>query len=87
MTRLMLRKFTGKSANNPIVAHRVARKLRGAQRRAQCILVDCEGVDVAEEFLTVLLEAAVAGKVKFCGLPIDRQVNSMLDAKQVGDQK
>lgn len=78
MKRLILLRHTGANATNLVIAERLARKLRGALRQGECVLVDCEDVEPTQEFLDVLLKDAQPEKVKFCGLPIMRQVTLAL---------
>ncbi len=80
MIRIILLQFTGASAINLKIARRLALKVSGAQRIGHCVLIDCEDVEVSEEFLQVLVSVARADRTKFCGLPIVQQhlVGSLL---------
>ena len=73
MINILLLQITGASAINLKVARRLARKVSGAQRIGHCVLIDCEDVEVSEEFLQILVSVACADKTKFCGLPILQQ--------------
>jgi len=73
MRRILLYKYTGRRADNLTIARRLLRRLRGAQQTGECILVDCEDVEVTQEFLQVLRSESRFEKIRFCGLPIPDQ--------------
>ena len=73
MIRIILLQHIGASAINLKIARRLARKISGAQSIGHCVLIDCEDVEVSEEFLHVLISIARADRTKFCGLPILQQ--------------
>lgn len=70
MRRIILYKYTSRRADNLTIARRLVRRLRGAQQTGECILVDCEDVEVTQEFLQVLRAESRFEKIRFCGLPI-----------------
>jgi hypothetical protein len=74
MKWLVLYRYTGSKASNLRIAQRVARKIQGAQRSGQCILIDCENVTVSSEFLRILVEGTRPEKARFAGLPIPDQL-------------
>jgi hypothetical protein len=73
MRRVILLEHTGGGAQNLKVAARIVRKIEGAQRQGECLLVDCENVEVSPEFLALLVAAAQPDKIRFCGLPLLQQ--------------
>ena len=73
MRRILLLRYTGLQARNPKLAHRIARKVRGAQDQGVCVVLDCEDVEISEEFLQILVSAVRTDKTKLCGLPIAQQ--------------
>jgi len=73
MRRILLLRYAGRKAENLKLAQRIARKMRGAQDQGTCVVIDCEDVDVSEEFLKILVSAARTDKTRFCGLPIVQQ--------------
>jgi hypothetical protein len=73
MTRVTLRQFVGKSENKLKIARRIAKEVQGTQRVGRCVLIDCEGVDLDEEFLVALVSVAQPDKIRFCGLPLKQQ--------------
>jgi hypothetical protein len=73
MRWLNLRRYTGAKATNLEVARRIVRKIQGAQRRRECLMINCEDVEVSSEFLALLVVAARTDKIRFCGLPRDQQ--------------
>ena len=76
MKRVVLFDYTGDKANDLKIARRLARKLLGAQRAGECILFDCENVEVSPEVLEILRKESYPDKIRFCGLPIPDQDGS-----------
>jgi hypothetical protein len=73
MTRVTLRQFVGKSGKTLKIARLIAKKIQGTQRLGRCVLIDCEEVDLDEEFLAALVSVALPDKIRFCGLPLKQQ--------------
>jgi len=71
--RLLLVNYTGATAANLAIAQRIVRKIHGARRQRECLLIDCEEVEVSQDFLKVLVSAAHPEKIRFCGLPLIQQ--------------
>jgi hypothetical protein len=69
MRRILLSHYSGPIADDLAVARRLARKLHGAHRQGECVLLDCDQVLVSKSFLEVLVNEARRDKVRFCGLP------------------
>lgn len=78
MKRMIVFNYTGAEATNLAIAKRLARKIRGAQRNGECVLVDCDECEISLDFLNVLLKGAKPDKTKFCGLAIMLQVELAL---------
>jgi len=68
MRRVVVKHFTGSMADNPAVARRLARKIRGSIAQRQCLLLDFEGTIATSEVLEALVEVASPSMVRFCGL-------------------
>ena len=73
MRRLILKRLTGANACHLGVARKIVRRIVGAQNQNECLLIDCEGVEVSPQFLFALLAVASEEKVRFCGLPPNQQ--------------
>jgi hypothetical protein len=74
MKRITLREHIGsRHARSLTVAARIAQEIEETQRQGECLLIDCEGIDVEPQFLAVLLAAAKSDKICFCGLPQELQ--------------
>jgi len=71
--RLILLNYTGATAENLVAAERIVRKIHGARREKECLLIDCEDVEVSDSFLMILISAAHPDKIRFCGLPLLQQ--------------
>lgn len=84
MRRLEIIRYTGTRANNLKIAARLSRKLLEAIRHGECLLLDFEGVEPTQDFLDALLKHARGydEKVKFCGLPIMRQITMALKSQE-----
>jgi hypothetical protein len=72
--RIIVLHYTGSEATSLKIATRISRKMLGAQFQGICVLVDFEDVlEISPQFLTVLVSSGLAGKARFCGLPILQQ--------------
>jgi len=80
--RLLLKNYTGATAENLATAQRIIRKIQGARRQKECLLIDCDEVEVSREFLATLLSAAHPKRVRFCGLPLLQQQIVKLQEKR-----
>lgn len=74
MKWLVLYRYTGTDGSKLKTARRIARKIQGAQRSGQCIVVDCSDVTLVPDFLRIMAEGTNPEKVKFAGLPIRDQL-------------
>jgi hypothetical protein len=73
MRRLIVLRYTGHKAENLKSVLRVARKIRRAVDMNQCVLVDCEDVEMTLPALELLAAEAHPERVKFCGLSLADQ--------------
>jgi len=82
MKRITLLHYTGARARNLKVARRIARKIVGALRNGECLLIDCEDTEVSADFLKELTVVAHPEKIRFCGLPQPQQQALPFDERQ-----
>ena len=84
MRRILLSRYTGPIADDLAVAHRVSKKLRGARRTGECVLLDCDHVLIGPSFLEVLVKQSHPDKVRFCGLSPSNQrlIQKLLGAQE-----
>jgi hypothetical protein len=74
MRRVIVLSLTGRRADNLTAVKRVARKIRRSVGMGQCVLVDCEDVEMPLPALECLAAEAHPERVKFCGLSIADQL-------------
>ena len=74
MKRIIVLSLIGPTADNLPAVELVARKIRGAVGMRQCVLVDCEDVEMPLQALECLAAEAHPERVKFCGLSIADQL-------------
>jgi hypothetical protein len=74
MRRLIVLHYTGPQAGNLVIARRIARKIRGAVKSRQCILVDFEDTSPSLAVLELVAAEMRPDKVRVCGLSIADQI-------------